>query len=134
MLVDETQISTASGLMPIGQLHPESKVWAFDRETQKPSVRKIVQTFSFDKKELLMLDFDNETICCTPFHRFFTGVWTPAYLLSTSDHVMRRDGGWEELKAISEETQPQNVFNLHVEGLHNFFVGRSGLLVHNEKI
>jgi hypothetical protein len=131
--VGETQISTASGLMPIGQLHPESNVWAFDRDTQKPSIRKIIQTFNFCKKELLTLDFDSETICCTPFHRFFTGVWTPAYLLSTRDRVMRRDGGWEALRAISEKVELQRVFNLHVEDLHNYFVGRSGLLVHNEK-
>ncbi len=28
---------------------------------------------------------------------------------------------------------PQLAFNLHVDGIHNYFVGQSGLLVHNSK-
>jgi intein/homing endonuclease len=96
-------------------------------------VRKIIQPLRFYARELLVLDFDAESITCTPRHRFFTDSWTPAYLLAKGDRILRSDGNWQPLKAASKIVHPQPVYNLHVEDLHNYFVGSCGLLVHNKK-
>ena len=108
-------------------------VWSFDTGKREPSVRRILRTFRFDRDDLYTLDFGGELVCCTPLHRFFTGAWTPANKLSINDRVMRRDGGWQTLTAISSKVDRQPVFNFGVEDFHNYFVGQLGLLVHNEK-
>ena len=108
-------------------------MWGFDAGTKKPCVSRVLRTFAFDKRELLVLGFDTETICCTPLHRFFTGVWTPASGLRAGDQVMRWDGNWGTLHTVDKGERSQRVFNLNVERLLTFYVGASGFLVHNMK-
>jgi len=60
-------------------------------------------------------------------------VWTAAARLAAGQRVLSRDGEWRTLQGVTRTIHPQPVFNLMVEELHNYFVGTSALLVHNEK-
>ncbi len=84
-------------------------------------------------EEFLLLDFGTEEICCALLHRFYVGRWVHAKDLSRGDRVLSLDGRWKELKATRREVMPHLAFNLHVDGIHDYFVGQSGLLVHNSK-
>lgn len=82
----------------------------------------------------MILEFEtNEEIRCTPLHRFYTGQWVPAQHLRPGDKLLNLAGSWTKLKSIGREKESQPVFNLHVDGIHNYFVGREGILVHNSK-
>jgi hypothetical protein len=80
-----------------------------------------------------MLDLGDETVQCTPSHRFFTGIWVAAGHLTPGQRLLCRDGQWRELQSVVRRSEPQPVFNLEVEGVHTYLVGRSGVVVHNEK-
>jgi YD repeat-containing protein len=128
-----TLVATERGLLPIEQIQVADDIYAFDLSLRERTVQKVVKIFEAPREVVLVLDFGAEEIRCTPAHRFYTGQWVPARELSLGDLVLSLDGQWKELKGIRREIQPQSVFNLKVEEMHNYFVGQSGLLVHNDK-
>ena len=44
---------------------------------------------------------------------------------------MRPDGLWTRITSIEQSSEPTLVYNLEVEGNHNYFVGEVGVLSHN---
>jgi hypothetical protein len=128
-----TLIATKRGLLPIEQIQVADDIYAFDLSLRERTVQKVVKIFEAPREEILVLDFGAEEIRCTPAHRFYTGQWVPARELSLGELVLSLDGRWKELKGIVREIQTQPVFNLKVGEMHNYFVGQSGLLVHNDK-
>jgi len=128
-----TVVTTAHGFLPIDQIQVADSIYALDCETGEKSTRPVVRVFESWREEILVLDFGTERIRCTPPHRFYTGTWVPASQLQPGACVLNMDGEWKELFGVQREIQPQSVFNLRVEALHNYFVGHSRLLVHNDK-
>jgi len=128
-----TLVTTKQGKTPIERIQTGDNIYVFDLTLDNVAVRQVVKTFAVWAEEFLLLDFGTEEICCTPLHRFYTGQWVHAKDLSRRDRVLSLDGRWKELKATRREVMPQLAFNLHVDGIHNYFVGQSGLLVHNSK-
>jgi hypothetical protein len=98
--VKGTRVFTAIGTMPIELVRPELTLWAFDLSRQEGAMRKVQTVFQCERQKFVALDFGDECIRCTPHHRFFTGAWTEAGQLTPSQRVLRRDGGWQVLKAF----------------------------------
>jgi pretoxin HINT domain-containing protein len=128
-----TKTFTSNGPVAIETVRPGVEVWTYDAASQKPALRQVLHAFEHRATEILILDFGSETLRCTAPHRFYTGVWTAAAKLRIGQRVLSRAGKWLSLQGVTRITHPQPVFNLSVEGLHNYFVGRAALLVHNEK-
>jgi len=128
-----TKTYTSNGAVGIETVRPGMGVWTYDTTSQKPVLRQVLRVFEHHAIEILTLDFGSETVRCTAPHRFYTGVWTAAAKLRIGQRVLNRTGEWLSLQGVTRTTHPQPVFNLSVEGLHNYFVGPAALLVHNEK-
>jgi hypothetical protein len=128
-----TKTYTSNGAVGIETVRPGMGVWTYDTTSQEPVLRQVLRAFEHHATEILTLDFGNETVRCTAPHRFYTGVWTAAAKLRIGQRVLNRAGEWLSLQGVTRTTHPQPVFNLSVEGLHNYFVGTAALLVHNEK-
>ena len=64
------------------------------------------------------------------------GEWLTAAELRVGQKVLRPDGKWTRITSVRRENKPTIVYNLEVEGNHNYFVGEIGVLSHNcgEKI
>jgi len=132
--VQGTLIATPRGPKPIQTIQPGDSIYTFDFSTKDVAVRKVIETFKSHDQEILLLNFTGiEEIRCTPSHRFYTGQWSHARDLKPGDRVLGLDGQWKKLMTIRKEIKPQPIFNLHVDELHNYFVGQLGLLVHNSK-
>jgi len=127
--VQGTLVATAKGPKPIQEIHIGDGIYAFNPSTKNIAVQKVVEIFKARGEEIFLLDFGTEEIRCTPLHRFYTERWVYAKDLSRGDRVLSLDGQWKELKAIKREINPQPVFNLHLDEVHNYFVGQAGLLV-----
>ncbi len=126
-------MASERGGVPIDRLQAGDAVLALDLNVGAVCVQKVSKVIRVNAIETLELDFGDEVIGCTPAHRFYTGRWVAARELSAGDRVLRSDGRWQELKDVQRSPGIQPVFNLEVEGLHNFLVGQSRLLVHNVK-
>lgn len=131
--VSGTRILGATCPLAIDTVRPGAEIWAYDTAKWRPALRRILRVFEHRSEEILTLDFGHDIVSCTALHRFYTGIWTAAARLTPGQRVLSRDGGWRTLQRITRATHPQAVFNLLVEGLHNYFVGPTALLVHNEK-
>lgn len=131
--VKGTVVATPQGLIPIDQMKVSGEVYALDLTTNKLVGQKVMRVIKAQGQEILVLDFGDEKIRCTPLHRFYTGQWIPAHKLQLMSNVLSRDGQWKALRGIGREIQSQPVYNLTVAGIHNYLVGQAGLLVHNVK-
>ena len=79
----------------------------------------------------LRIAIGDETIVATGIHRFWKANhgWTMARELKPGDRL-RIVGGVTEVRSIENDKQ-QPVYNLDVAGNRDFFVGKTGLLVHD---
>jgi hypothetical protein len=59
------------------------------------------------------------------------GNWVRGSQLLVGDSVLTRRGTWKRITAISREAGTQIVYNFEVDKDHDYFAGKSSLLVHN---
>jgi hypothetical protein len=79
---------------------------------------------------------EGEEIRTTANHLFFTdcGWWKAAENLKVGDKILNSKGELKVLirKSIETLQEPERIYNLNVDQFHTYFVGTSGLLVHND--
>ncbi len=87
----------------------------------------------------------NELITTTPEHPFYVSSskivgpqqgnlgknWVGAGHLESGDKIRTADGSSGIVLSVVNVVQPRVMFNLEVDGNHDFFVGENGWLVHN---
>ena len=76
----------------------------------------------------------DETLQCTPGHRFFAGGWLEAAGLNPSHSIAAIDGSHTTVISSTTTPRAEVVHNFAVADDHTFFVGRTGVLVHNDKM
>ena len=89
-----TLVFTGSGFVQIEEIEVGSEVFAYDLKNDKAKRAKVARAHQSESDSLLVLDFGTEQVRCTPYHRFYTGHWTPAVHLRPDDAVLCRDGHW----------------------------------------
>ncbi len=57
--------------------------------------------------------------------------WVETAKLLPGDEVFTSAGGWVRVSNGTWVSQQQTVYNFEVEGFHSYFVGKTGLWVHN---
>lgn len=134
-----TLIETINGLRAIETIQQGDLVWSRHEETLEYGYRPIVDTFSFDNKEIYeVVVRDNhgklETYQTTEDHPFWvvdTG-WLPASLLQTGMTLVNRDEQ-AVLKVISQTklNKTDTVYNFEVAEFHTYYIGKFGVWVHN---
>lgn len=62
------------------------------------------------------------------------GTWLKADQIKPGDWLLNSNGQWVQVQAVryKQLDEPVSVYNLEVEGSHTYFVGQSGILVHNK--
>jgi RHS repeat-associated protein len=95
--------------------------------------RVVLSTVEHRVESVLALSFDDDSeVVTTPNHPFYSVSrgWTTAGELQLGEAVETPDGE-RTLASAEYQNAPQSVFNLEVEGDHEYLVGESGLRVHN---
>lgn len=79
---------------------------------------------------------NGEGITCTPNHPFYSPVkgWTSAIDLRAGDILVMLNGEYVVVEQVQHELleNPETTYNFEVEGFHTYYVGDTGVLVHNE--
>jgi RHS repeat-associated protein len=130
---ENTLVTTANGLVEIRNIKIGDEVLTYNENTGEQEYNNVIHIISSDKlKEILSIELSNGDI-----------------LESTSGHLIYVDEEWiaaedielgQSLFSLGEKVTVSNVvlstvkvkvYNLTVDGNHNYFVGENGVLVHN---
>lgn len=129
-----TPISTLTGLRPIESLKVGDLVLTQDTSTGALDYQPIVGVHHNPPAETVRIRLKQETIVCTPVHRFWCPGrgWRMARDLKPGDLVRSVGARAEVLEITPDPVQP--VFNLDVTQNHSFFVGSGRLLVRDNSL
>ena len=131
-----TIVAAKDGPKKIEDIQPGDYVWATDPETGETDLREVKQLFHNETDEWIHIMVNDEEIVCTPNHPFWVPMkgWTKACHLRAGDRLQMLNGEYVVVEQIQHELleHPEATYNFEVEGLHTYFVGNSGVLVHNE--
>ena len=135
--------------MPIEQIKIGDKVLSYDEKTKTFEYKSVAQTFIAVKENIVKIKIRGEKLLTTTTeHPFYVkkshkardglssdddeeGEWLTAAELKVGQKVLRPDGKWTRITSIEQSSEPTLVYNLEVEGNHNYFVGEIGVLSHN---
>ncbi|HEU5117103.1 MAG TPA: polymorphic toxin-type HINT domain-containing protein, partial [Isosphaeraceae bacterium] len=129
-----TQVQTLDGLKPIETIQVGDRVLTQDVKTGELAYETVLAPVHNPPAETFRVDLGSETIVATGIHRFWKAGegWAMVRDLKPGDRV-RTVGGVAVVQGISGD-QKQPVFNLEVASDRNYFVGKTGFLVHDNSL
>ncbi|HEU5118396.1 MAG TPA: polymorphic toxin-type HINT domain-containing protein, partial [Isosphaeraceae bacterium] len=130
-----TPVQTRNGLKAIESIQLGDQVLTQDGSSGKLAYQPVIFTHHNRPSTTLKITLDQgESIVATPIHRFWKAGegWAMARELKPGD-LIRSVDGLARIDAISAEAV-QPVFNLEVASGQSFFVGKTGLLVHDNSL
>jgi hypothetical protein len=132
----ETEILSKSGFVAIDKLQPGDSVFSFNLQNQELELSKVSATLKKDVEEYFGLVIDNDTIFVTGEHPFYmAGIgWTKVKHIQKGQQMFTFSPDMSgisvlEIISIKKETE---VFNITVDGNHNYLVNRKKVLIHNK--
>lgn len=131
-----TLIYTSKGLYPIENLTTKDSVYSLNTKTKIIELSKISNTLRRETKGVYQVLINSDTINVTSEHPFYIKNigWIPVRQLKQNDVLINSEG--EEIVILNVLQIEENsvVYNLEVEGNHNYFITQEKVLVHNKKI
>jgi len=129
-----TRILTKGGFKPIEQIVVGDSVYSYNMEKNFIELSKVVKSFERKTQEIYELTTSNQKIYVTAEHPFYVvdSGWVKAKDLQSGAVLKTKDGSIERVITSVLKRYPETVFNIEVEGNHNYFVTNSSILVHNK--
>ncbi len=129
-----TSVQTIDGPRPIEEIKVGDRLLTQDTTSGALSYQPALTVFHNPPAETLRIKVGGEDVVATGIHRFWKAGkgWTMARELKVGD-VIRRVGGTALVEGV-EPAKKQPVFNLEVARGSDFFVGNSGVLVHDNSL
>jgi hypothetical protein len=129
------EVATPEGRLPISEVQIGTVLRSYDEASGEVVTRRVTEVLYGRTTQLVDISIGGEQISATRKHRFWERQslrWTAAYELEPGMNVRRLESGEDRITAVSIRKVPeQETYNLTVEGCHNYFVGSTGVLVHN---
>ena len=129
-----TLVLTDDGLVPIEEIKVDDYVYTINRTTNQKELKRVKGTIKSETYTIYKLTINDEEIYASPRHPFYVvdKGYTEAYNLKKGDLLLSTNGVKKIANVeILEYQEPIPVYNLEVEGNHNFLVTKDGYLVHN---
>ena len=153
-----TLVHTENGLAPIETIDEGTKVWAYDTETGEWRLCEVLRRMErrYDG-EMVTIAVGDEQIMSTAEHPYWIldeeppigdsfglgsatnsstvcaqGTWVEARNVREADLVLSRLDGELSVGEARPRKFATTVYNLNIATLHNYAVGRAGVLVHND--
>ncbi|MEM9540747.1 MAG: FG-GAP-like repeat-containing protein [Cyanobacteria bacterium P01_E01_bin.42] len=129
-----TLVVMPEGYKPIEEIEVGDLVLAYDEETGEVGEYPVSHLFSRIAPETVLLTVGDEAIQTTPKHEFYTDKgWLKALKLDDTVGIASR----EKIKKYAQKSyrieKKVEVWNFEVQKLHNYFITKEELLVHNPK-
>ena len=129
-----TLVQTLAGLRVIEKLRAGDEVLTQDPKTGELRYQPIVAVYHNPPNATLRIELDDDAIVATGIHRFWKAGkgWVMARELKPGDRL-RTLGGVSTVKSVTDESV-QPVYNLQVAEGESFFVGKIGVLAHDNSL
>ena len=129
-----TLVLLENGQRPIEQIIVGDFVYSYNFEKDTVELCKVMKTFENRTKEIFEITTNHEKIMVTAQHPFYVKNkgWIKVKDLRINDILTSKAHHGIQIKDIKRMTQSENVYNIEVEGNHNYFVTNSAILVHNK--
>ncbi len=131
-----TKVLAESGFKNIEDIKIGDKVYAINMDNNSKELKEVTSLFRGHSDVIYEITVGNEVIKATPRHQFYVvdKGWVRAYDLSVGDQLSAKDNENMKIEKIEKKEYTQNlitVYNLTVEGYHNYLITEYELLVHN---
>lgn len=129
-----TEIYGKNGNVEIEKIKVGDNVYSYNLTTNCFELKNVINIAEHESREILRITIGNETIYVTEEHPFYVigRGWVKAKDLAINNRCKSYDNKDALVVAIDRIIEKNIVFNLEVEGNHNYFVGKSRILVHNK--
>ncbi|MCU0981384.1 MAG: polymorphic toxin-type HINT domain-containing protein, partial [Pirellulaceae bacterium] len=126
-----TLIWTENALTPVEQVQPGDLVLSQDPDTGELAYKPVLQTTLRPPSPQRRICVEDEEIAATLGHPFWGSGdgWRMAKELKSGQRLHALDGSWP-IRQV-DELPDAEAYNLVVDDFHTYFVGRLGLLVHD---
>ena len=134
--VPGTLVKTPAGEQKIETLVPGDAVLSYDFEKGEASVSHVVHVCKNWTNELIDVCIGTDTITSTRGHLYWVAdqaVWMPASKLQEGRTLHQHSQQPCLIRAANAHHRTSVTYNIEVAHTHNYFVGASGVLVHNGK-
>jgi hypothetical protein len=134
-----TPVRTRHGRVPIEKIKVGDEVLSRNMSSGKLEYKKVIGLTKphLDKLLDLRVEGEGQSLRPTPNHPFWVkrgdkaADWMKAGEMQIGDLVLTDDGKWNKVTATVPLDGQQTVYNFEVADDHDYFVGTTGLLVHN---
>lgn len=129
-----TKILSKAGLKPIEQICIGDSVYSYNLDKKLFELNRVVKYFERKALEIYELTSDNQKIFVTAEHPFYVEDkgWVTVKNIVVGAILKTINASIERVKDIRSENYEGKVYNIEVEGNHNYFVTSSNILVHNK--
>lgn len=129
-----TKILSGKGLKPIEQISVGDSVYAYNLEKDVIELNKVVKSFERKTQEIYEITTDNQKIFVTAEHPFYIKGkgWVKVKNIQAGEVFKTKNSSIERVTSIKNEKHQEVVYNIEVEGNHNYFITNSNILVHNK--
>jgi RHS repeat-associated protein len=133
----ETVIYTKDGFKEIVKINIGDSVYSYDFKTDRILLSKVVNIFSRKSESIYKIKAGDEAINVTAEHPFYVvgKQWVKTENLQIGDNLKttRRELNFK-ISAKEKINKTIFVYNIEVDGTHNYFVSSKTILVHNKNI
>jgi RHS repeat-associated protein len=133
----DTLVETDHGRVPIAEVEVGDHVLARSDITGEFAWQPVLHVFANGGADSLHLEIgegdNSEQIAVTPEHELWVESrgWTPAIDVVTGDTLIDDRGRGVTVRSTSQGISLPATYNLEVAGSHTYFVGSTGIWVHN---
>ena len=136
-----TPVHTNHGDVPIEKVHVGEEVEARDSATGREEYEPVTSLVPGHPDRLVEVRVagERQPLRASVGHPFWVerddataGTWIAAGQLRLGDRLLTMKGEWRAITAITPVTGEVTVYNFTVAKDHDYFVGETGFLVHNE--
>jgi hypothetical protein len=129
-----TLVLATDGLKPIENIIVGDSIYSYNIEKNTIESSKVAKTFKSQSQEIFEVVTGNEKVMVTAQHPFYVEGkgWVKVKDLQIGDSLKTRGNNKEQIANITKCNRDEDVYNIEVEGNHNYFVTNSNILVHNK--
>lgn len=127
-----TLIFTTNGKLPIENIKVGDEVLSYDSIAHKNVIEKVSFTYKKAMAYMRKIIIGKDTIIATPGHLIHTAKgWIAASLITAGTLVTNSNSSEIKVDTAFTIEKAQSIYNFEVEHTHNYYVGNTGILVHN---
>jgi hypothetical protein len=129
-----TLVKTLLGDRVIEEIAESDMVFAHDFESHCLVVRPVTAVYKNWTQHIVVVDTDRGKLSSTRSHPYWVESedgWLPAVKLRKGMMLRLIDGKLLTVHSVETYAAEENTYNFEVDQQHNYFVGSSGVLVHN---